>query len=247
MAVNDDVQEIDMALRARVTSLCAPIWWESGRQTVVNSGTMCVIKTAETVFGVTNNHVLQIYERHKAEKHDIFCQLGSGPFDPSANLINCSEYWDLATFRIPAQTLRTFGHKGVLATDWPPRAIEKDDVVVFGGYPEVRRSVSPGPNPTTMSIDLVSFRARPHHCSPEQVSFHVDPALVTWLPNVYEPLEPGASLSGMSGGPCFRLVPAEDRIELAGFIYEGDYSMGIIFVRQACLISAAGQIAPKPF
>src|SRR5262249_280572 len=156
---------------ACVMSLCAPIWWESGRQTVVNSGTMCVVKTAEMVFGVTNNHVLKIYERHKAEKHDIFCQLGSGPFDPSSNLIDWSEYWDLATFRIPAQTLRNFGHKGVLAPDWPPRAIEKDDVVVFGGYPEVRRSVPPGPNPTTMSIDLVSFRARPHHCSPEQVSF----------------------------------------------------------------------------
>jgi hypothetical protein len=247
MAINDDVQGIDMALRARVMSLCAPIWWESGRQAVVNSGTMCVIKTADAVFGVTNHHVLRIYTKHKGEKDDIFCQLGSGPFDPIANLIDCSEYWDLATFKIPELTLNTFGHKGVLAIDWPPGPIEKKDIVVFGGYPEVRRSAPPRPNPTTMSIDFVSFRARPHHCSPEQVSFHVDPALVTWLPNVYEPLEPGTSLSGMSGGPCFRLRPEEDRIELAGFIYEGDYGMGIIFVRQAHLISAAGQIAPRPF
>jgi hypothetical protein len=98
-----------------------------------------------------------------------------------------------------------------------------------------------------MSIDLVSFRSKPHHCTPEQVSFHIDPAQVTWLPNVFEPLEPGASLSGISGGPCFRLIPAEDRIELAGFIYEGDYGMGIVLARQASLISATGQIAPKPY
>lgn len=235
-----------MALRAHVKLLCAPIWWESGRQSVVNSGTMCVVKTPDALFGVTNNHVLKTYEKHKAEKHDIFCQLGSGPFDPMANLISCSARWDLATFTIPDQTLKHFGHNVFLARDWPPKPLEKVDHVVFGGYPEIRRSIPPGPNPTAMSIDFVSFRRQPHNCSPEQVSFHVDPARVTWLPNVDKPLAPGASLSGMSGGPCFRLIPAEDRIELAGFIYEGDYDMGIIFARQACLVSATGQIAPQP-
>lgn len=235
-----------MALRAHVKSLCAPIWWESGRQTVVNSGTMCIVKTPDALFGVTNDHVLKIYEKHRAEKHDIFCQLGSGPFEPTANLISRSAHWDLATFTIPNLTLEHFGHKVFLARDWPPTPIVKDEHVVFGGYPEIRRSVPPGPNPKTMSIDLVSFRRQPHHCSLEQVSFHVDPAEVTWLPNVDEPLAPGASLSGMSGGPCFRLIPSEDRIELAAFIYEGDYDMGIIFARHASLISATGQIAPPP-
>ena len=38
--------------------------WESGTQTVVNSGTMCVVNTSEAVFGVTNDHVLTIYEKH---------------------------------------------------------------------------------------------------------------------------------------------------------------------------------------
>lgn len=244
--MDEDIQKIDMALRAYVKSLCAPIWWESGRQAVVNSGTMCLVKTPEALFGVTNHHVLKIYERHKAEKHDIFCQLGNGPFDPTANLISCSERWDLATFSIPGQTLKHFGHKVFLAREWPPKPIEKDDHVVFAGYLEIRRSVPPGPNPPTMSIDLVSFRRQPHSCSAEQVSFHVDPAQVTWLPNVDRPLETGSSLSGMSGGPCFRLLPAEDRLELAGLIYEGDYTMGIIFARQASLISATGQIAPRP-
>jgi hypothetical protein len=42
------------------------------------------------------------------------------------------------------------------------------------------------------------------------------------------------------------LIPAEDRIELAAFIYEGDFSMGIIFARQASLISADGQLAAPP-
>jgi len=242
-----DVQQIDMALRELVQSFCAPIWWESGRQTVVNSGTMCVVMTSEAVFGVTNYHVLETYEKHKAGMHDIFCQLGSGPFDPSANLISFNTHRDLATFTMPELTLRTFGRKGFAAREWPPKPITKEDYVVFGGYPEERRSVQAGPNPATVANDFVSFRCWPHSCGPEQVSFRIDPAHLTWLPNVSEPLKPGASLSGMSGGPCFRLIPCENRIELAGFIYEGNYSLGIVLVSQASLISATGQIAPKPY
>jgi hypothetical protein len=180
-----DLQQVDMALRAQVKSLCAPIWWESGRQTVVNSGTMCVIKTSEAVFGVTNDHVLKTYEKRKTERSDIFCQLGSGPFDPTANLISSSKYWDLATFNIPELTLRTFGHKGFLARKWPPKPITNDDHVVFGGYPEIRRSVPPGPDPPTMSIDLVSFRSKPHYCTSNQASFRIDPAQGTWLSNFH--------------------------------------------------------------
>jgi hypothetical protein len=97
-----------------------------------------------------------------------------------------------------------------------------------------------------MTADFVSFRRQPNNCSFEQISFHVDPSQVTWLPNVAVPLEPGASLSGISGGPCFRLIPAEDRIELGGFIYEGDWNLGIILARQAGLIASSGQIAPPP-
>jgi hypothetical protein len=240
-------EQVDMALRQHVKSLCAPIWWESSRQTVVNSGTMCVVQTSEALLGITNNHVLKIYERHKAEKHDLFCQLGSAPFEPTDNVIARSEHWDLATFSIPEQTQQHWGHTAFVAHTWPPPPLAADDHVVFGGYPEVRRSVPPGPHPPTMSIDFVSFRRQPHNCSPEQVSFHIDPTQVTWLPNVHDPLTAGTSLSGMSGGPCFRIVAAEDRIELAGFIYEGDYNLGIVFARQARLVSAQGQIASAPF
>jgi hypothetical protein len=90
MAV-DDIQRADMDLRAFVKSLCAPIWWEQSRQTVVNSGSMCVLKTPKALIGITNSHVLNVYEKHKAERDDIFCQLGNAPFDPTANLIARSE------------------------------------------------------------------------------------------------------------------------------------------------------------
>ena len=57
-------------------------------------------------------------------------------------------------------------------------------------------------------------------------------------------LEAHPNLSGMSGGPCFRFVPNEDRIELAGFIYEASGAYEVIRVRQASVILADGQIVP---
>lgn len=238
--------EIDMRLRAYVMTLCAPIWWEQGKQTVVNSGTMCVVQTDKQLFGITNAHVLKIYEKHKAEKSDIFCQLGSAPFDPTANRLSYSEHWDLATFTIPRVTLRNFNHKVLVQRQWPPAAISVVETVVYGGYPEERRSVPPGANPQTVTSEFVSFLGRPHNCTTEDISFQIEHNKMTWLPNVENPLEADANLSGISGGPCFRLIPAEERIELAGFIYEGRWDVGLIFARQADLISATGEIAAVP-
>lgn len=180
-----------MALRAYVKTLCGPLWWESSRQTVVNSGSMCVVKTTERLFGISNHHVLM----------SVDGQLGG-----------------LETLCLKFSRVSS----GI---------IEKTDHVVYGGYPESLRRVPPGPNPLTMTADFVSFLGTPNNCSAEHISFQVNPKELTWLPNVEKPLEPGANLSGMSGGACFRLVPAEDRIELAGITYEGYWEEGIIFAR----------------
>ena len=82
-----------------------------------------------------------------------------------------------------------------------------------------------------MTADLVSFRDTPNGCSETNVSLQIDRVKPTWLPNVHEPLKDDANFSGMSGGPCFRLIPAENRIELAAIIYEGRWDIGIVFAR----------------
>jgi hypothetical protein len=207
---------------------------------------MCVVLTQDALFGITNYHVLKTYEKAKLDKHDIFCQLGSGPFDPTPNLISCSEHWDLATFIIPELTLQNFQRRVFAMPDWPPTPLQKDDEVVYGGYPEERCSSSPGPNPQTMTADFVSFIGRPHNCSLEDVSFQIEFDNLTWNPNVHQPLKADANLSGISGGPCVRLLRDQKTIELAGIIYEGRWDVGIIFARQAALISATGHLPPVP-
>ncbi len=67
---------------------------------------------------------------------DVFCQLGSGPFDPIENIISCNSYWDLATFRIATLMLRHFNHKVLPHDQWPPALLQTTDDVAYGGYPE---------------------------------------------------------------------------------------------------------------
>ena len=128
--------------RLVVESFCAPIWWEIDHKTILGNGSMCVIATPQSVFGVTANHVLTIYEGHKVAHPDAFCQLGSAPFDPIANLIARSERWDLATFGIPDFTLKHWGrHHRIYKTEaWPPPTIKNNDQIILGGYPTNRRT-----------------------------------------------------------------------------------------------------------
>lgn len=233
-------------LRLTVRSLCAPLWWEKDRKTILGNGSMVVIATPQRLFGVTANHVLTTYEKHRNTHSDVFSQLGSAPFDPAANVIARSEYWDLATFNVPAFTLEHWGkhHRIYKAVQWPPRTITNGDPIILGGYPVNRRSQPPGDRPPTMSIDFVSFTARADNWSESHMAFCFDSTSWYWPQGVG--LDPNPELSGASGGPCFVMVPEEDRIELAGFIYEAHTNYEVIRVRQANLINIDGTISPAP-
>ena len=59
------------ALRLRVMSFCAPLWWEVGGHTILAHGTMCVVETPSALFGVSNDHVLRTYEKHRCENTNV--------------------------------------------------------------------------------------------------------------------------------------------------------------------------------
>ncbi len=232
-------------LRHRLMSFCVPIWWEVNRSQILGNGSMCVIATPQSIFGVTANHILQIYEGHKAQHDDTFCQLGSAPFDPMLYVIDRSEHWDLATFRIPEFTLKHWGHNHkVYKTEvWPPPTIKVEDRLIFGGYPVNRRTQSEGEYPSTMSVDFVTFIASVSAWSENHIALCLDSGDWYWPQG--EELPPNPVLSGVSGGPCFLVVPDQNRIELTGFIYEASTEYEIIRARQARLIDAKGVIAPR--
>jgi DNA-binding phage protein len=184
--------------RDLVRSFCAPIWWEARGTTVLANGSMSIIATTSAVFGVTNDHVLRIYEKHKAANADVFCQLGSGPFDPVQNVIDRSDFWDLATFLIPPLTLQRWGHQIWQAEVWPPATIRSGDGVVLGGDPENRRSTDSSPKPRQLFVDFVSFIPRAENWSDEHMSFCFDSTSWYWPQGVELAAHPNLKMARRS-------------------------------------------------
>ena len=232
-------------LSLTIQSCCVPVWWEVNRNRILGNGTACVISTPKAVFGVTANHVLEKYERHKADQADIFCQLGSVPFGPAYSVIDRSKDRDLATFRIPDFRLNQWAPTPRIYRTrvWPPPTVKTDDLVVIGGYPKIRRSQSEGERPKVMRSDFVYFIGRVEASSDDHFVLYLDSSNWYWPKG--EALPPQPNLGGMSGGPCFLIIPEEDRIELAGFIYQGQTELELVRGRQANLIDAKGRIKPR--
>ena len=196
------------------------------------------------MFGVTANHVLERYERHKAEQANIFCQLGNVPFGPAYSVIDRSKYWDLATFRIPDFRLNQWVPTPWIyrTRAWPPPPVKTDDLVIIGGYPKILRSQSEGERPTMMFNDFVYLIGRVESSSDAHFMLYLDSSDWYWPKG--EVLPPQPNLGGLSGGPCFLITPEEDRIELAGFIVESQAELELVRVQQANLLDAKGRIKP---
>jgi hypothetical protein len=121
-ATPPDVQQIDIKLRERVMSYCAPIWRESGRQTVVASGTMCIIKTSEAVFGVTNHHVLDavlISDQSKARSAAQAPMPENGMLQPFANPVG-RHFSNVGFLRAPARDSYLAGSSRFASWPRPP-------------------------------------------------------------------------------------------------------------------------------
>ncbi len=159
------------------------------------------------------------------------------------NVISRSEHWDLATFKIPKFTLKHWNHEVYKAEVWPPPILKCNDQIILGGYPVNRRSQPQGERPSTMSADFVSFITSVDSWSENHFALGLDSASWYWPQGEWLPSNP--ELSGTSGGPCFLMIPDENRIELAGFIYEANTKYEVVRGRQANLIDACGIIARK--
>ena len=163
-------------LRQLVASFCAPLWWETQGKQVIHNGTMCLVQTPEALFGVTCRHVLDTYEFDKHTVPDVFCQLGSGPYDPSANVISSSKAWDLATFRIPDVSLMHLGaqRRAFHAHTWPPTPMQNGQQIILGGYPENRRQTGSGPRPKALGVDIVTFLSCVDNARRESMAIRLD-------------------------------------------------------------------------
>jgi hypothetical protein len=208
----------DMAMNMNV-----PFWWS--RQAadqppeILGNGTVCLVDTGTSKIGVTCDHVYQEFLDHCGSEINVEAQFGSNTISPSSRLIARDKNLDLATFDLPEVQVyasrRNFYHT---PPSWPPPAINTDDVVLYGGYPQSERRVEGG----RVNSGFQYFITRVNDVLPDKI------VLEPGIGNLYWPGHVGERINdkfgGHSGGPVYRVIDgikgeSFDRVELVGFIY----------------------------
>jgi hypothetical protein len=227
-----------------VQSMCAPFWWnvkrpEDTTAQILHNGTICYVNTGSREIGITANHVYQTYlddlERYGVQA--IECQFGSSTIYPERRAIAQSKRLDIASFDIPAVFVsaatglsKTHHH----AIQWPPRRVEKSELVVYGGYPGVLRKEKG----SIAELPFQVIAGRVNDVSEQNIVLEPEFQTSRWL-NEEKNDDPG----GWSGGPVFRYAhePPIERLELVGFIYAFPLGQAVL-ARHADAVLADGSL-----
>ena len=95
---------------------------------------------------VTNNHVIKSFEDLKNLKSDVNFQIGSLVIDNIVDrIIDRNKFYDLVTYEITYKEINSLNKQFCCLTHWPPKEVEKEEVLVFAGYPGIFRDIrAPG-------------------------------------------------------------------------------------------------------
>ena len=138
-----------------------------------------------------------------------------------------------------------YAHLNIHLNDWPPRLAERDDPVIFGGYPRSIRALESwdvGEVNALVSAGVVDS------VSPDENWFtsYGDPADMTQT-DVYTGIDEDLiqRYGGISGGPVFRAMgKTVDTLELVGVVAEGGATLGHLVrcARRLDVIDVRGSI-----
>lgn len=230
----------EMVRRMNVT-----VWWSGivdGELQILNNGTMCYLDTGVAKLGVTADHVYAEYLEQKAAIEGVQLQLGENTINLEQHLIDRDSYFDLATFRIPEVFVgagTSYYHEN---RQWPPKPLQRRDVVVHGGFPQVLRERGKG----AVDFGFQFFVSAVSDVTGDKVVLY-PPEDAYWPDYPDRPLN--QDFGGKSGGPVYRVVDANidgggnepiDRVELAGFIY--NKVLGSVLARPASMVAADGTL-----
>jgi hypothetical protein len=227
--------------RSIIREMCASFWWhghdEQGKHRILQNGTVCFVDTGHELIAVTAAHVLNGYIAERRAKPDIVCQLGNITYDPEHHVIDIDTHLDLATFKVSAVVIAGAGCSPSRPLTWPPAPVAIGDVLLCGGHPgairQERESIAEMPFQWFLATAAASN---------ENIGLSLE-LNDCYVPRTHKPLS-NQELGGMSGGPVFKYIrPAPiERIELVGFIYEFQQTLGLMFARPAKYIDEQGQI-----
>lgn len=194
---------------------------------VITNGTVCFFNSGEKKFMVTNNHVIEEFEKIKSTNTNAVFILSGAGFETQYESIDATNWkiidreknhLDLITIEIPHDIdLTKHGKKMFSPSTWLTERIVKDEVVCFLGYPGELREF------TDENMDL-SLMVGVLNCTTvnergftivdennERKVYKFDQAIDT--SNL-------KTLGGMSGTPVF--TQRNGDFEIKGIIYESN-------------------------
>lgn len=231
----------------------APFFWsaqmEGPNPRLLRNGTITYVATGQQELGVTNAHVYDTYIEHRAEHgNDCEAQFGGNTIYPEQRLIDRHKDLDLTTLNVPKVFLDS--GKGDWKqhnrpASWPPAPLKDGELVIYGGYPGALREPKTG----EITMPFQSFTTWKPQVTASNIILHVD------FPNLFWPgheeKRMNEDLSGISGGPVFRLNEISNpetgailkvSFELVGIIYEYSTMMDSVLARPIHHVLSDGQL-----
>lgn len=178
---------------------------------------MVLLKLGGSIIGLTAGHVADAIIKHV--RGDDICQVGAARLLPQT-LIERHPQLDLASFALDEQTVHDSNHKAFLIREIPLHTPSQGDDVIFGGYPGSLRD----DRGEQYDNAFVWVAGRLETVSENNMGMKVN--LKESCSVETARVRSNAALGGISGGPVFRVTPAEVeglfavKVELVGIVHE---------------------------
>jgi Trypsin-like peptidase domain len=210
-------------------------------QAVITNATGTLINTGAGQFLVTNDHVYRAFESKRAENPGIMLIMSGVDDVPFRNISEQhvvrgrDKDLDLAVLEVPVPMVDALGRAFYTWDSWPPRRPERGMAAIVFGYPgqgRVPMDSRLGVTPMIIGRQITSCNdLRFALVDTEQDAIKTSP----------EGASPLTRLGGMSGSGVYARSSAKEWF-LAGFMYEVDDAMDIIYASYAAHIQADGTI-----
>lgn len=205
-----------------------------------NTATCFFLKIDDTVYVVTNRHVIDYYDQKIKKDPRAFFQIGEYKFPIKNFLVDSNQELDLAIIKIPEEHIEELILKQdklfLELVDWPLSKPCKGDIVFLSGYPAVFRE----DEKNGFNIFFVSITEPIEDVATNKsiITFDRDQWVKTM--GLKDPSQLN-KVGGFSGGPAF--VCRDGKLDLVGVICQNGGSFFDMQIVHAIHIQKDGTIS----
>lgn len=217
------------------------------RTTEIRNGTITLVEIGNRSYGITCHHVIEGYKQYREQHDDVIFNIGHVELDPVNQLVDSDPKIDIALIELTNDQIIQLTSEGEIGSQvhkpakWPPGKPQKDEYVIFGGFPGSLRVVE-----TFNEIVFYSWSS-----GGSRIDAGGDTRFITaferdyWISSFGEKhnLEL-KDLGGMSGGPAF--IKRDLHFEFVGILTDYEENYDTVFFASAQTINENGQIIKVP-